>query len=119
MGVEMGNRVIKEQIRTKSKTVVNTITAEQREEIIKQGREEGKQDFSAKIAASFDIPSAIATQATSHHQSTMIREGTTYQKHSIRPTHRVTIAIIIAQSTHKISISLRILTLLQKDFNRK
>ena len=45
-------RTMKEQIRTKSKKKTDAITTEQREEILKQGREEGKQAFLAKIAAS-------------------------------------------------------------------
>ena len=44
-------RKMKEQIRTKSKKTTEAITAEQREEILKQGREQGKQDFLRKIAA--------------------------------------------------------------------
>ena len=45
-------RTMKEQIRTKSKKTTDAITAEQREAILSQGREEGKQAFLAKIAAS-------------------------------------------------------------------
>ena len=45
-------RTMKEEIRTKSKKTTDAITAEQREEILKQGREEGKQAFLQKIAAS-------------------------------------------------------------------
>ena len=51
-------RVMKEQIRTKSKKVADAITAEQREAILAQGREEGKQDFLRKIAATSDTPPA-------------------------------------------------------------
>ena len=51
-------RVMKEQIRTKSKKVADVITAEQRESISAQGREEGKQDFLRKIAATSDTPLA-------------------------------------------------------------
>ena len=54
-------RVMKEQIRTKSKKVADAITAEQREAILAQGREEGKQDFLRKIAATSDTPTANAT----------------------------------------------------------
>ena len=53
-------RVMKEQIRTKSKKVADAITAEQREAILAQGREEGKQDFLRKIAATSDTPTANA-----------------------------------------------------------
>ena len=45
-------RKMKEEIRTKSKKVTKAIPADQREEILSQGREEGKQAFLAKIAAS-------------------------------------------------------------------
>ena len=38
-------RTIKNQIRTKFKRAVDTITAEQREALLQQGREQGKQDF--------------------------------------------------------------------------
>ena len=48
-------RKMKEEIRTKTKKAVDTITAEQREEILKQGREEGKHAFLAKIAATSGI----------------------------------------------------------------
>ena len=43
-------RVLKNQIRTKSKRVVDTITAEQREAILAEGRKQGKQDFLRQIA---------------------------------------------------------------------
>ena len=45
-------RKMKEEVRTKSKKVADNITSEQREEILKQDREEEKQAFLAKIAAS-------------------------------------------------------------------
>ena len=51
-------RTLKEQIRTKSKRVVDTITAEQREAILAEGRKQGKQDFLKQIAQSSDIPPA-------------------------------------------------------------
>jgi len=51
-------RTIKEKIRTKIKHVTNSINAEQREAIMAQGREQGKQDFLRKIAASSDIQTA-------------------------------------------------------------
>ena len=44
-------RKIKQQIRTKTKHETDAITADQREKILQQGREEGKQDFLRKIAA--------------------------------------------------------------------
>ena len=51
-------RQFKQEIRTKSKRKTDSITNEQREEILAQGRKEGKQDFLAKIAASSDIQTA-------------------------------------------------------------
>ena len=48
-------RTMKEQIRSKSKKTTDSITAEQREEILKQGREEGKQAFLQRIAASASV----------------------------------------------------------------
>ena len=54
-------RTMKEEIRTKSKKTTHAITAEQREEILKQGREEGQQAFLAKIAASSDTQPVSAT----------------------------------------------------------
>ena len=54
-------RTMKEKIRTKSKKTTDAITAEQREEILKQGREEGQQAFLAKIAATSATPTANAT----------------------------------------------------------
>ena len=53
-------RKIKEEIRIKSKKTTDVITAEQREEILKQGREQGKQDSLRKIAATSDTPHANA-----------------------------------------------------------
>ena len=54
-------RLMKKQIRTKSKKITDTISAEQREAILAQGREEGKQAFLAKIAATSDIPPVNVT----------------------------------------------------------
>ena len=54
-------RVMKEEIRTKSKKTTDSITAEQRETILKQGRQEGQQAFLAKIAASSGTPTASVT----------------------------------------------------------
>jgi hypothetical protein len=54
-------RVMKEQIRTKSNRITDAITVEQREAILAQGREEGKQAFLARIAASSDIQPVNAT----------------------------------------------------------
>ena len=54
-------RTMKEEIRTKSKKTTDAITAEQREEILKQGREEDQQAFLEKIAASSATPTASAT----------------------------------------------------------
>ena len=54
-------RTMKEEIRTKSKKTTDAITAEQREKILKQGREEGQQAFLAKIAASSDTQPVSAT----------------------------------------------------------
>ena len=46
---------IEEEICTKSKKTTDAITAEQREETLKQGREQGKQDFLRKLGATSDI----------------------------------------------------------------
>jgi len=54
-------RKIKQQIRTKSKRETDTITSEQREAILAQGREQGKQDFLRKIAATSDTQPVNAT----------------------------------------------------------
>ena len=54
-------RTLKEQIRTKSKRVVDTITTEQREAILAEGRKQGKQDFLQQIARSSAIPPVNAT----------------------------------------------------------
>ena len=51
---------MKEEIRAKSKKTTDVITAEQREEILKQGREEVQQAFLAKIAASSDTQTVSA-----------------------------------------------------------
>ena len=52
---------IKLQIRKRTKKLVNAITQEQREEILKQGRREGKQAFLKQIANSSDIQPVNAT----------------------------------------------------------
>ena len=54
-------RTMKEQIRTKFKKKTDAITAEQREEILKQGREEGRDAFLKKIAASSAIQPVSVT----------------------------------------------------------
>jgi len=54
-------RKMKQQIRTKSKHETDTITSEQREAILAQGREQGKQDFLRKIAATSGTQPANAT----------------------------------------------------------
>ena len=51
-------RVLKEQIRTKSKRVVEMITTEQREAILNEGREQGKKDFLRQIAGTSNIQPA-------------------------------------------------------------
>ena len=52
---------MKEEVRSKSKRIADTITSEQRKEILKQSREEGKQAFLARIAVSSDIPTVNTT----------------------------------------------------------
>jgi len=54
-------RKIKQQIHTKTKHETDTITTEQREAILAQCREQGKQDFLRKIAATSDTQPASAT----------------------------------------------------------
>ena len=54
-------RKMKDEIRTKTKKATKAISAEQREEILKQGREEGKQAFLAKITGTLGTPPVSAT----------------------------------------------------------
>ena len=54
-------RTMKEEIRTKTKKTTDAITAEQREEILKQGRKEGEKAFLKKIAVTSAIPTVSAT----------------------------------------------------------
>ena len=54
-------RKMKEEIRTKSKKKTDAITAEQREAILAQGREEGQKAFLEKIAASSGIQPVSVT----------------------------------------------------------
>ena len=54
-------RIIKEQIRTKSQKKVDTITAEQREALLAQGRKEGEQAFLSRVVGSLDTPTVNAT----------------------------------------------------------
>ena len=54
-------RKMKEEIRTKSKKKTDAITAEQREAILAQGREEGKKAFLEKIAGTSATPTVSAT----------------------------------------------------------
>ncbi len=53
-------RTMKQQIREKSQHVTETITTEQREAILQQGRKEGKNAFLAQIAGSSDTPPVAA-----------------------------------------------------------
>ena len=54
-------RKMKEEIRTKSKKTTDAITTEQREAILAQGREEGREAFLAKIVGTSATPLASAT----------------------------------------------------------
>ena len=54
-------RKIKGETRTKTKRATKAISAEQREEILKQGLEEGKQAFLAKFAGTLGTPPVSAT----------------------------------------------------------
>ena len=45
-------RKLKADIRNQAKTKIKEITKEQREELLEQGRKEGKEDFLRKIANS-------------------------------------------------------------------
>ena len=45
-------RKLKADIRNEAKTKIKEITKEQREELLEQGRKEGKEDFLRKIANS-------------------------------------------------------------------
>ena len=54
-------RLLKEQIRTKSKRVVDAISAEKREAILAQGRKEGKEAFLKQIENTSAIQPANAT----------------------------------------------------------
>ena len=49
-------RTIKQQIRAKSKRMIDALTSEQREAILAEGRQQGKQNFLRELAASSDIP---------------------------------------------------------------
>ena len=53
-------RKLKVDIRNQAKAKVKEITKEQREEILEQGRKEGKEDFLRKIANTSDIQGANA-----------------------------------------------------------
>ena len=54
-------RTLKKQIRTKSMRVVDTITAKQREVILAEGREQGKQHFLRQITNTSVTPPVSAT----------------------------------------------------------
>ena len=54
-------RLLKKEIRVKSKRVADAITTEQREAILAQGRKQGKDDFLKQIARSSDTQTANAT----------------------------------------------------------
>ena len=51
-------RKLKADIRTRAKTKQAKLSKEQREEILEQGRKEGREDFLRKIANTSDIPNA-------------------------------------------------------------
>ena len=62
-------RILKEQNQQKSKEVVDTITAEQREIILAEGQEQEKKDFLLHIAGTSVTSHTGATLATnSHHR---------------------------------------------------
>ena len=52
---------MKEETRTKSKKTTDAITAEQREAILAQGREEGQKAFLERITATSDIQTVNVT----------------------------------------------------------
>ena len=54
-------RKIKADIRNQAKAKVRQITKEQREELLEQGRKEGKKDFLRKIANTSGIQGVSAT----------------------------------------------------------
>ena len=54
-------RKLKTDIRSQTKAKVKQITNEQREELLEQGRKEGKEDFLQKIANTSGIQSVSAT----------------------------------------------------------
>ena len=58
---------IKLQIRKRTKKLVNAITQEQREKILQQGRQEGKQAFLKQIENSSDIQPVNATYCKYEH----------------------------------------------------
>ena len=54
-------RKLKADIRNQAKAKVRQITKEQREELLEQGRKEGKKDFLRKIANTLGIQGVSAT----------------------------------------------------------
>ena len=54
-------RKLKADIRNQAKAKVKQIMKEQREELLEQGRKEGKEDFIQKIANTSDILGVSAT----------------------------------------------------------
>ena len=69
---------MKEETRTKSKKTTDAITAEQREAILAQGREEGQKAFLEQITATSDIQTVNVTWGGILHQN--ICEGKTPYK---------------------------------------
>ena len=66
-------RKIQEKISTKSKKTTDAITAEQRETILAQDREEGEQDFLRKISVT-SVPHLPMPCATNYHLHTICED---------------------------------------------
>ena len=97
-------RKMKEEIRSKSKKTTDSITAEQREEILKQGREEGQKAFLEKIAASSGIPTCRVSRKlrTDRLPMKICEELTSSQMHfstsQLTVSHPLVVAIVVAKS---------------------
>ena len=110
---------MKEEIRTKSKKAVDAITAEQSEEILKQGREEGQQAFLQRIAATSGTPPVEChvrlRTATCLRIFVRIDLFTNISNVSVNCITPAIVALVIAKLTLETDVSFSILALFQKD----
>ena len=109
---------MKEEIRTKSKKTTDAIAAEQREEILKQGREEGQTGFFRENRRFFrypNLPMSCELRTTARLRFVRITSSQILFNVSVNCVVPAFVAIVIAKLTLETDVSFSILALFQKD----